>query len=99
MAKFLIEVPHEEDVVACAQAVQILLSTGSHFLTNADWGCCDGEHKAWVIVDLESKEQAKAILPPEYRPVAKIVQLNKFTREEIDELLNSHQSAISQTAS
>ena len=35
MAKFLIEVPHEAEEVACARAVQTLLKTGSHFLTHA----------------------------------------------------------------
>jgi hypothetical protein len=36
MARFLIEVPHESDTVACAHAVRVFLETGSHFLTNAD---------------------------------------------------------------
>lgn len=38
MARFLIEVPHEPEAVACARAVEIFLRTGSHFLTHADWG-------------------------------------------------------------
>ncbi|NNG46319.1 MAG: hypothetical protein HKM86_04285, partial [Deltaproteobacteria bacterium] len=56
MAKFLIEVPHEPEERACALAIQILLKTGSHYLTNADFGCLDGEHKAWVMIDVDSKE-------------------------------------------
>jgi hypothetical protein len=95
MARFLIEVPHEEEFFACAKAVRILLSTGSHFLTHADWGCYDGEHKGWVIVDVDSKAEARSILPPEVRSAAKIVQLNKFTLEEIDELTNHHKSPAS----
>lgn len=91
MAKFLIEVPHEADLVACAHAVQIFLKTGSHFLTNADWGCSDGEHKAWIIIEVDNKEEARRILPAVYRSQAKIVRLNKFTMEEIDELLRHHQ--------
>jgi hypothetical protein len=90
MARFLLEVPHDAEPVACAQAVQILLSTGSHFLTHADYGCMDGEHKAWIIVEVEDKDEARAILPPAYRSEAKIVQLNKFTLEEIDEILRHH---------
>lgn len=91
MARFIIEVPHEAEEVACARAVQTLLKTGSHFLTNADYGCRDGEHKAWLIVDVDNKKEARAILPPEYRAKSKIVQLNKFTLEEIDEILSHHQ--------
>ena len=59
MARFLIEVPHEAEKVACARAVQVLLKTGSHFLTHADWGCKDGEHKAWLAVDVDSKDEAR----------------------------------------
>lgn len=91
MPRFLIEVPHEPEKVACARAVQILLSTGSHFLTHAEWGCLDGEHKGWLIMELESKEEARSILHPAYRSQAKIVELNKFTMEEIDEILRHHE--------
>lgn len=91
MAKFLIESPHEAEPVACARAVKVFHETGSHFLTNADWGCLDGEHKAWIIVELDSKAEARALLPPAYRPEAKIVKLNKFTMEEIDEMIRHHQ--------
>lgn len=91
MAKFLIEVPHEAEPVACARAVKLLLSTGSHFLTHADWGCQDGEHVGWITVDVDSKEEARAILPPAYRSLARIVKLNKFTLEELDEIIKYHQ--------
>ena len=90
MAKFLIEVPHEPEEMACARAVEIFLKTGSHFLTHADWGCFDGEHKAWIIIEVDSKEEARYILPPAYRSQAKIIGLNKFTMEEIDQILRRH---------
>ena len=90
MARFLIEVPHEAESIACARAVEILLQTGSHFLTHADWGCMDGEHKAWFTAEVNSKEEARSILPPTLRSQAKIVQLNYFTLEEIDAILRHH---------
>ena len=90
MARFLIEVSHEAEKIACARAVQVLQRTGSHFLTRADYGCLDGVHKAWMIVEIESKAAARAILPLAYRSQAMIVQLNKFSMEEIDELLTHH---------
>jgi hypothetical protein len=87
MAKFLIEVPHEADTMACARVVHIFLSTGSHFLAQADWGCADGNHSAWMMVDAESREEARAIVPPPFRAEARIVGLNKFTIEYIDDIL------------
>lgn len=34
MARFLIEVPHEGKAKECALAVKVLLSSGSHYLTD-----------------------------------------------------------------
>jgi hypothetical protein len=90
MAKYLIEVPHEATKQACLHAIQTFLHTGSHFLTNADWGCKDNEHKAWFILDVKNKEQAKSIIPPAYRADAKVTLLSRFKREEIDEILREH---------
>ncbi len=91
MAKILIEVPHEAEQRACALAIDVLFKTGSHWLMNADFGCIDGEHKAWVIVDVDSKEEARRILPPIYRSRAKIVKLNKFSAEDIENILRYHE--------
>ena len=90
--KFLIEVPHEPTMAACVQAAEIFLKTGSHFLTRADWGCKDGEHKAWIVVDVGSKDEARAIVPPVYRSQAKIVQLNTFSMAEIEDILRQHKT-------
>ena len=90
MSKFLIEVHHDPDQLACAQVVRIFLSTGSHYLTHADWGCTDGEHAAWMIVDVDSKEEARSILPPAFRSKAKIVTLNKFTMEEVEAVIKKY---------
>jgi len=92
MARFLIEVPHESDPVKCARAVDVFLKTGSHFFTHSDWGCRDGEHKAWIFVDVDSKDEARAVVPPAYRSDAKVVQLNAFTVEEIDDFIRHAKS-------
>jgi hypothetical protein len=90
MSRFLIEVPHESETIACARAVKLLLETGSHYLTNADFGCRDGDHRAWIVVDAESKEQARGAIPPLYRDRAMVVGLNKFSLEEIGDLIKQH---------
>lgn len=91
-AKFLIEVPHDASTVACARVVDVFLKSGSHFLTRADWGCHDGVHKVWMVVDIDSKDEARRILPPALRAQATIVQLNCFTVEEIEDILRQHAS-------
>jgi hypothetical protein len=91
MPKYLIEVEHGSEKLECIRSVSILLNTGSHFLTNADWGCLDGVHKAWFVMDVESKKEAMMIIPPAYRKDTKISQLNKFTMKDMEELLKHHE--------
>lgn len=90
MARFLIELPHEPDGMACARFVKLILTSGSHFLTHADWGCKDGEHSGWIIVEVGSKDEARSILPPPFRSQAKIVELNYFTTEQMDAVMDGH---------
>ena len=93
MARFLIEVPHEADRAACDRAIEILLKTGSHFLTHADWGCKEGDHKAWIIAEVENKDEARFILPPTYRARAKITELTRYNIEQVDEMFSHHRQA------
>jgi hypothetical protein len=90
MTRFLIEVPHENKKDACERAVRAFLDTGSHFVTNADWGCKDDEHKAWFVVELDSKEDARSMLPPLFRHKAKIIALERFTVDDLEEVIEQH---------
>ena len=83
-SRYLIEVAHEGNTRACTEAVRVFLRTGSHFLTHAEWGCKDGVHKAWMIVDLDSKDEARNIVPAQFRATAMVVQLNGFTMNEAE---------------
>ena len=91
MPRFLIEVPHGADTQSCLRAIQVFLSTGSHYLSNAEWGCRDGDHKAWLIVDVDSRDEARNIVPPALRVSAHVVALNHWRMEEIDQMLRDHQ--------
>ena len=95
MARFLIEVTHDAEQVACAKVVKIFLASGSHLLSHADWDCMDGDHRSWIIVDVANKNEAAAIVPPALRASTKIVGLNHFAMEQIDDILKSHRHASS----
>jgi len=88
MSRFLIELCHEPEELACARVVKFFLSSGSHLLTHADWGCMDGVHSAWFIVEVDTKDEARLIVPVPFRAQAKIVGLNSFTVEQIDEIIS-----------
>ena len=90
MQKFLIEVPHAADPLGCARVIKTFLETGSHYLTHADWGCEDGDHRAWLIVEATDREEARQIVPPPMRDDARVIVLTRFSMEEIDRVLARH---------
>lgn len=93
MPRYLIEVEHEAEAGACDRAAQVLLASGSHYLTHADWGCLDGVHTAWLIVEVESRDLARAIVPPAHRARARVVGLSAFALEDLDRFLAHHRLA------
>lgn len=91
MPRYLIELPHEPSEQACRVAVETILTSGSHFLTHADWGCKDDVHKCWVIVEMETKDEARYILPPLYRKEAHIIELVQYSTDAIEEGIKNKQ--------
>jgi hypothetical protein len=90
MARFLIEVPHDGTMAACTRAVEAFLRAGSHFVTHADWGCQDGDHRAWVVREADSRDEARNVIPPIFQAQAKVVRLNTFTLKDLEQLLQRH---------
>jgi hypothetical protein len=84
---YLIEVRHADGREACMRALHALDQSGSHFVTHAEFGCEDGIHCGWLTVDVENRDVAEQIVPPEFRADTRVVQLRKFTRDEIKRML------------
>jgi len=83
MSRFLIELAHGAEGNACLKALRAIEQSGSHFVTRAYWGCVDGSHCGWLMVDVDSRDEALQIVPPEFRKEARVIELNQFTREDI----------------
>jgi hypothetical protein len=83
MPKFLIEVKHPDDRSGCVKALDVLVRQGSHLMSHADFGCEDGVHCGWLVVDVGSRTEAELMVPPVYRSDARIVQLRRWAPEEI----------------
>jgi hypothetical protein len=60
-----------------------VLMQGAHYLTNTEWGCMAGDHRAWILLDAEDDAAVKRIIPPAFRDKARIIKLNTFTPEQI----------------
>ena len=80
MERYLIETPHTD--LDCLMLVEQVYAMG--YLNHFDWGCPEGVHSAWAIIEAESYDQARLAVPPFIRRKARIVRLNKFTGETID---------------
>jgi hypothetical protein len=87
MEKFLIEIRNGGDTASCLRSIQSFLSSRTHYVTSVEWGCLEGEHKAWLIIKTSNREDALRIIPAAYRQNAKITRLHKFTGREIDETM------------
>lgn len=52
----------------------------------------DGNHSAWFILEAENKEEARLVVPPQFRAEARVIGLNKFTIEQMEAILSQHSS-------
>ena len=87
MPRFLIEIRHSDEYEGCVKALDAIVNFGSHLVTNAEFGCEDGEHAGWLIVELDTRAEALQMIPPKLRDGARIVQLRKWTRAEIEAMM------------
>jgi hypothetical protein len=90
MPTYLIEIPHSGNVIECRQIIKLFVESGSHLLSNAQWGCKDGVHKSWFIYDFDNKEQALQIVPPLLRHNTTIIEITKFTKSDMEKFAEQH---------
>jgi hypothetical protein len=82
MDRYLISVTHTSE--ECARALKAIDAVG--MITHFDWGCKDGDHTGWVIIEAESKSQAVMVVPPLLRGKAHAVRLTKFNPEDVQSM-------------
>ena len=80
MERFLVESPHTTH--DCKLALKLIQSAG--FLNNFDWGCEDGIHSGWAIIEAENANQALGVVPALLRAKAKAIKLCKFDKSMVD---------------
>jgi hypothetical protein len=82
MDRFLVVSPHT--VANCKDAVQQVLSAG--YITHFDWGCMDGDHTGWVIIEAENAKEALMVVPSGQRHAARAVRLTKFSAADVQKM-------------
>lgn len=79
MERFLVESSHSAH--DCVLAVKLVYSAG--YINNFDWGCYDGVHTGWAVIEAENAAQALGVVPAVLRDKARAVKLNKFDATSI----------------
>jgi hypothetical protein len=79
MKRFLVISHHSgED---CIKALKEALAIG--YLTHFDWGCKDGVHTGWAVLEAEDKAEAMLSVPTFLRGQAQVVRLTKFSPDKV----------------
>jgi hypothetical protein len=81
MSRYLIETSHTPR--ECVWALKQLLHHRPDAVPEFEWGCHDGVHTGWSVVEAEHRFAAMDVVPRVLRPNTRIVQLNQFTEDEI----------------
>jgi hypothetical protein len=81
MARYIIESPHKPE--ECLKALDEELVKGTDVLGKFDFGCMAGDHTAYAIVDVNTKNDALKLVPSFLQNSAKIVEVGKFTPDMI----------------
>ncbi len=79
MDRYLIESPHNAE--DCDMILQQIASAG--YLHNFDWGCADGIHGGWAVIETDNPSHAAQIVPWSVRDRARIVKLVKYDQADL----------------
>jgi hypothetical protein len=82
MERYIIISDHSNE--DCLHILDLVQAQG--YLHHYDWGCKDGVHVGWVIIEAENREEALLSVPPIIRNKARAVRLNKFTEDDLKNL-------------
>jgi hypothetical protein len=79
MSRYMVVTPHKDK--ECLKLVEWVQAQG--YLHQFDWGCGDGEHCGWAILEADDAEKAKLVVPPILREKARVFKLNKYKDEDV----------------
>jgi hypothetical protein len=89
MARYLLTVPHTYE--ECVAELDSVFAHSRELLGRFDWGCKDGEHVGWVVIEAGNEATARSLLPTNIRSKASVRLVNKFTPEEIQAMHDTSQ--------
>jgi len=82
MDRYMIESPHTAE--DCHLVLKEVYAMG--YLHHFEWGCPDGDHSGWAIVEAENEIHARMMVPSVIRNAARVVRVWKFDTDETEQL-------------
>ena len=82
MNRYLIETPHTGK--ECAKLIREIHAQG--YLHHFEWGCEAGVHCGWAIIESESEEKARLVVPPSLRKTARVIKLTTYDGADAESL-------------
>jgi len=74
--------PHTAE--ECLQALDEVKAKSPGLLAKFDWGCKHGDHTGYAILEGENENDVRNMLPALGQKNAKIIQVDKFTPQQIE---------------
>ena len=79
MDRYIIIIPHTLE--ECRNALKQIESIGT--ITHFDWGCKDGEHTGWAVIEADNRGEAMLTVPTIQRSKAHVFKLTRFSPEDV----------------
>ena len=80
-SRYLVIAPH--DAAECMKALDETKDMAPGALGKWDFGCEDGDHTGYLVVNASSSEEALKNVPADLREKAKAIKVHKFTAAEL----------------
>ena len=79
MDRYMVISPHTS--TDCADVLKQFLYIG--YITHFDWGCGDGDHTGYAIIEAQNEKEASLVVPPTQREKTRVIHLKKYSPEEV----------------
>ena len=81
MLRYIVESPHTKE--ECLRALDEMLAKSPETLKKFDWGCAEGDHTGYALIEAENESKVRSMLPSFLKEKARVIQVGKFTPEQI----------------
>jgi hypothetical protein len=88
MARYIVEIDHTPE--ECVAALDSVVAMSRELIGRFDWGCKADHHSGWAVIEAQDEATARRMLPTIVRQSAKVVQINKFTVEDVQSFHAGH---------